>query len=473
MKKGFLTILIPFFFLISFGFVTTVTSQEYLEKRSFTDIGKKAIPAVVFIKAQCGGLDGASEDCENPFDSFSDELYRRFFGHPGQGGHRQPQQQQMLPRGSGFIVSADGYILTNSHVIKNASKILVIINSGEEYTAKFIGADPRTDLAVIKIEGKNLPFIPFGNSDELEIGEWVAAIGSPFELQATLTQGIVSAKGRQNLRIADLEDFIQTDAAINPGNSGGPLLNLKGEVIGINTAIVSQSGGYMGIGFAIPSNMAKYVVDQIIHTGSVKRGYLGFFLQEITKEMSEAMNLEKSEGALVAEVIKGSPAEKSGIKQGDVIVEYNNTPIKNMIAFRKEISIMNPGTILKLKIFRNGKYETTSVTLQASPDESVVSNPSLQLGIEVSELKKVNPEILQKFPYSPDTEGVIITSVARGSLGERSGLKPGMLILQVNQSKIKTPSDFYAALKESENKKHILLLLRFQNMTQFMTIRTK
>jgi serine protease Do len=469
-----------FFILISFCLVTiplhirAEVDTTYLEQTSkaFSEIGKKATPAVVFIKAHYNLSDAtaSAEEYENPFDYFHDEFFKHFFGSPPKG-YKQPEQEQVSV-GSGFIVSKDGYILTNHHVIKEANGITVFLNNGQEYEAKVIGSDPRTDLAIIKIDAKDLPFLTFGDSDNLDIGAWVIAIGNPFALQASLTVGVVSAKGRQNLRITDLEDFIQTDAAINPGNSGGPLLNLRGEVIGVNTAIVSKSGGYMGIGFAIPSNMTKNVVNQIIDKGAVKRGYLGIYLQEIDKEISEAFNLEKSEGALVSEVTKDSPAEKAGLKQGDIIVEYNGRPVKNMGSFRNDISKLEPNSEITLKIIREGKPLTVKATLGAYPEEGAVSKQSAQIGLEVSELKDLPPETLNKYNYAQSDKGLIITSIKRGSLAEKAGLKPGMLVLQINQRALKSIADFQEALKENEQKKHIILLIRYQNVTRFVTIKT-
>lgn len=449
--------------------------SDNLRKTSsaFTSVGKKAIPAVVFIKAEYNHEETVSkspEEYENPFDFFSEELYRHFFKGPGYGFKQRAPQQ--ITSGSGFIVSEDGYILTNNHIVEDATKITVIMNNGEELIAKKIGTDPRTDLAVLKIEKKNLPFISFGDSDELQIGEWVIAIGNPFSLQSSLTVGVVSAKGRQDLKIIDLEDFIQTDASINPGNSGGPLLNLDGEVVGVNSAILTRSGGYMGIGFAIPSKMAKHVMDQIIASGSVKRGYIGIYPQPIDKEIAEAFDLEKSEGVLVAEISPDSPAEKAGLKQGDIILEYNNKKIINAGSFRTAIALMSPGEKIDLKILRDSKYQNISVVLAASPETTAKAKESTHIGIEVSQLNDLSPELLQKWGYK-NKEGLVITHVQPGSLADRAGLAPGMLILQINQKRVSTLEDFHDSLKNIEEKRHILLLIRYKNVTRFITIRLK
>ncbi len=286
--------------------------------KAFTAVAKKSIPAVVFIKVQSNAPDqeegGFPYGYQNPYDFSPDDFFNRFFGAPYRGQPQKPAPQ--LSQGSGFIVTADGYVMTNSHVVKGSDKITVVLNDGRELDATVVGTDPHTDIAIVKIEGKEFPFLQLGDSDEIDIGEWVIAIGSPFQLEASVTVGVVSAKGRQNLRITDFEDFIQTDAAINPGNSGGPLLNLTGEVVGINTAIVSRTGGYMGIGFAIPSNMAKNIMAQIIEKGTVTRGFLGVNLQPVDKDIADAFNLPKPEGALISEVFKDTPADTSGIEAG-------------------------------------------------------------------------------------------------------------------------------------------------------------
>lgn len=466
MKKFLKQYLIFFQVILLFPFQALTVDTSYLEQTSkaFTEISKKATPSVVFIKAQYD----EPQDSENPFDYFNDEFFKHFFGAPKRGFRQQPSPQ--ISGGSGFIVSSDGNILTNNHVIKDANKITVVLNNGKEYVAKLVGSDPRTDLAIIKIDAKNLPFLTFGNSDKLEIGEWVIAIGSPFALQSSLTVGVISAKNRQNLRITDFEDFLQTDAAINPGNSGGPLLNIKSEVIGVNTAIVSQSGGYMGIGFAIPSSMAKHIVNQIIDSGSVKRGFLGVYYQEIDKEMAEAFNLEKSEGVIISEVIKDSPAEKAGLKQGDIIIEYNNTPVKTLSSFRNDVALLEPGAPLTLKVLRNNKKETIKIILGTYPEESTLVQTN-QIGIDVAELKDVSAEVLNRWGHSAAQEGLIITSIKRGSPAEKAGLKPGMLLMQINQKKIKTLKDFQESLKNIDKKQHMLLLIRYQNVTRFVTLK--
>lgn len=439
--------------------------------RDFTSVAKTAIPAVVFIKVQQSGNDldeyGNPHAYQNPFDFHGEDFFNRFFGMPYRG---QPQKQApQLSQGSGFFVTADGYVMTNAHVVKGADKITVVLNDGRELDASLVGSDPHTDVAVVKVEGKDFPFVHFGNSDEMEIGEWVVAIGSPFQLEASLTVGVVSAKGRQNLRITDLEDFIQTDAAINPGNSGGPLLNLNSEVIGINTAIVSRSGGYMGIGFAIPSNMARQIKDQLIDKGSVIRGFLGVSLQPIDKDIADAFNLSKPEGALISEVVKDSPADKAGLKQGDIIVEYNKIIVKSLQSFKNEISLMGPGTSLEVKINRNGKILNLPITLGTAGNALTANGGIIQkLGMEIENLSS---DLAKQLGYTRGEEGVVIVKIKPGSLAAQAGMRPGFLIQAVNHQKVANIEDFNRAMTSLNQKTRLLMLIRHGNMTRFYSLK--
>lgn len=463
-----LCILLLVFGSFSSGFTEDEEGIKYLEKMSkaFTHIGKKAIPAAVYIKAEYK-VDTSQGNA--PFDSFHEEFFRRFFG--------QSEQQKPQPKihgGSGFIARSDGYIVTNNHVVKDSSKITVILNTGKEYTATLLGADPRTDLAIIKIDEKNLPFLEFGDSEDLEIMEWVFAIGNPFALESTVTHGIVSAKGRQDLGITALENYIQTDAPINPGNSGGPLINLRGKVIGVNTAIFTQSGGSMGIGFAIPSNMVKQVMDQIISTGVVKRAYLGIILQNLDKDLSEALNLKSSEGILISDVVKDSPADKAGLKQGDIIIEINGEKIKNGSQFRNQIALKDPGTVVSLGVLRNNTQKTFKVTLGTLTEDEVSSTEfTNKLGIEIENL---TPDLAKKIGQSPDIEGVVISKVRPGSPADQAGLKPYFLITAIIKGldtveKISNTSDFNESMKKQNDKKTLVLLVRYQNYQRYYTIK--
>lgn len=447
---------------------TSSCTVEQISK-CFTQVAKEATPAVVFISVEINPSEADGMDpYGSPYGPFSDDFFRRFFGAPN-GGRQQPQPQ--IGQGSGFLVTPDGYIMTNAHVVRGADKIEVTLNDGQVQKATLIGADPHTDIAVIKIDkidGKEFPFLTLGNSDTLEVGEWVIAIGSPFQLQASLTVGVVSAKGRQGLNITDLEDFIQTDAAINPGNSGGPLLNLKGEVIGINTAIATRSGGYMGIGFAIPSDMARGIMDQLISKGSVTRGFLGITLQPIDKDLAAGFNLEKAEGVLISSIEKGSPAEKAGLRQGDIILECNGKPVKSIQSFRYDISMINPGTTVMLKVHRKGRVLNIGVTLGSAAENNSPTSVNQKLGIEVEQL---NPDLARQLGYTSTDEGIVIIKVKPGSPAAMAGLRPGYLIQAVNHKKVATIADYEEAISDNTQGKRVLLLVRQGKMTRFYSIR--
>lgn len=440
----------------------------------FTKIEKKASPAAVFIRVEINPSDSESFGSPSPYgDPFGDDFLNRFFGFPPGGRPMQPPQPQE-GQGSGFLVSSDGYIMTNNHVIRGADKIEVTLNDGQIQEAKLIGADPKTDLAIIKIEkidGQDYPYLELGDSDKIEKDEWVIAIGNPFKLQASATVGVVSATGRQGLKITDYEDFIQTDAAINPGNSGGPLLNLEGKVIGINTAIATRSGGYMGVGFAIPSNMASYVMDQLINKGSVTRGFLGISLQPIDKELAAGFNLPKAEGVLVTGVEKNSPAAEGGLQQGDILLELNGKPIKSLDTFRKQVAMMDPGSVAQFSVYRKGKTINLSIKLGSTSENATTpAIISQKLGIEIENL---SAEMARQLGYTDTEQGVVITKVKPGSPAALAGLRPGCLIQAVNHKKILNTDDYEAAISENSQGKRIVLLVKHGKMSRFYSIRVE
>lgn len=433
--------------------------------RAFSSVAKKAIPAVVSVKVTKTVKSGSSYHGMTPDDQF----FERFFG-PGfrRPAPQAPQLQQ--GQGSGFIISEDGYILTNNHVVGDADEIEVTLQDGKEFKAKLIGTDPKSDVALVKIEGENLPFVELGDSDALEIGEWVIAVGSPFGLQATVTVGIVSAKNR-GVQIAEYEDFIQTDAAINPGNSGGPLLNIDGKAIGLNTAIFSQSGGYMGIGFAIPINMARNIKDQLLESGKVSHGFLGVMMQpeKITPELAEAFGLEENKGVLITKVLPDSPADKAGLKKDDIILKMDGKDAGDWQSFRSSIGILPPGTKVDLTVFRNGKEKEITVTIGSLEDSEEIlgiSPTAEKLGLQV---QNVTDELAKRFGYE-DEKGVIVTEVADESPAGRAGIAAGMLIVSVNRKDVSNVEEFNKALEKSAESKKVLLLVRNDRYAQYVVL---
>ena len=368
---------------------TPATSTARELSTAFRSVARQAVPAVVFITVE-KTLESRHPTALTIHLRFGEDFLERFFGRrfPGE---QQPRERQQ-GAGSGFIISKDGLILTNHHVVGDADRVTVKLNDGREFTAKTIGTDPPSDVAVIKVDAKDLPVLPLGDSDAMEVGDWVIAAGNPFGLTESITVGVVSAKGRSRLGIADFEDFIQTDAAINPGNSGGPLINLQGEAIGVNTAIASRSGGYMGIGFAIPSNMVKAVKDQLVTSGKVVRGYLGVRIQELTRALAQSLHINTTEGVLVADVSKGSPAAKAGLKRGDVILAFNGRPTSDPGQLRNIVAMSPPGTKVPVQILRDNTKREVTIELGALPREQAAarageeSQSPARLGFNVQNL---------------------------------------------------------------------------------------
>jgi len=392
----------------------------------------------------------------DPFrDFFGDDFFRHFFG----GDPNREYRQQGL--GSGFIIDSEGYIITNNHVIDGADEIKVKTYSEKEYVAEVIGTDPKTDLALLKItlaSGDILQAATLGDSDRLKVGEWVIAIGNPFGLQATVTAGIVSAKWRK-IGAGPYEDFIQTDASINPGNSGGPLFNLNGEVVGVNTMIYTPSGGNVGIGFAIPINLAGNIVRQLKETGRVVRGWLGVVVQTVTPELAQSFGLEEGRGALVADVEPASPAEKAGLKSGDIIIEFDGKPIREMSELPMLVADTPVGRRLTLTILRDGSRREVKVKvgeLQESREATArPGNGTAQLGMSVRE---ITPEIVQSLGLSEDN-GILIVSVQPGSSADNAGIKKGDIIKEINRKPVTTLSQFNDALK-STHQDNILMLVK-------------
>jgi len=433
-------------------------------------VARQAVPAVVFITVEKTLESRNPSALNNPFEGFGEDFLQRFFGRRF-SEEQQPRERQQ-GAGSGFIISKDGLILTNHHVVGEADRVMVKLNDGREFTAKTIGTDPPSDVAVIKIDAKDLPVLPLGDSDAMEVGDWVIAAGNPFGLTESITVGVVSAKGRSRLGIADFEDFIQTDAAINPGNSGGPLINLQGEAIGVNTAIASRSGGYMGIGFAIPSSMVKAVKDQLVTSGKVVRGYLGVRIQELTKALTQSLHIDTTEGVLVADVSKGSPAAKAGLKRGDVILAFNGRPTSDPGQLRNIVAMSAPGTKAPVQILRDNTKREVTIELGALPREQTAARageeaqpPPARLGFSVQNL---TPELAQQLGYS-DTEGVIVTQIDPRSEAYQAGVRRGMVIREVNHQEVSNTQDFRQAVQKAGQDKQLLMLVQNQQATMYIT----
>ena len=437
---------------------------------SLNPLVERVLPAVVNISAQltedtAAQADRSADEGDQPSSPF-DELLRRFFEHRG-----MPRfGRKVMALGSGFIIDPSGYIVTNNHVVGHSHKITVILQDNSRHPAKVIGRDPKTDLALVKIDTqKKLPFVTWGDSDQAKVGDWVMAVGNPFGLGGTVTAGIISALGR-NINEGPYDDFIQIDAPINRGNSGGPTFNLNGQVIGINTAIYSPSGGSVGIGFAVPSNTAKNVIQQLKEKGHVTRGWLGVAIQNVTPSIAKSLGLNKPQGALVANVNPGSPAAKAGVKQGDVIVGAGGQKIETVHDLPRLVAATPPGHKLDLTVERNGKQETLTATVGEMPENPQVASAaapqeSAALGLQLS---SIDQDLRQKYSIPKDVQGVVVTKVAGNSPADQLGIKPGDVIVSVDQKPTQTPRQAAAALKEAAAKGNVLLLLNRHGTSQFV-----
>ncbi len=445
--------------------------------KAFAKIAEEASPAVVGIKAEKTITYSQPSFRDWPFgeqfDPFEDDIFDRFFRwySPRRREPRERKYQQMA-QGSGFIISADGHILTNNHLVGEADKVLVKIGNDPEVEAKVIGTDPDTDVAVVKIDAKVLTHLEMADSDKLEVGEWVVAIGNPFRLSQTVTAGIVSAKGRSGFRLAEFEDYIQTDAAINPGNSGGPLLNLDGKVVGINTFIISQSGGYMGIGFAIPINIAKFVYQRLVEGGEVERGYLGIFYEELTPETAPTFGLDKdTKGVAIAQVIKDSAAEKAGLKRYDVIVELDGKPVENGNEFLNRVAMLKPGTKVSIVVLRDGKRKTLTAELEKRPPQGQLPGEAPETSRELGfTVKNLTDEYAERLGFE-GLSGVVVTSVEAGSQAAKKGITAGMLIMEVNREPVKNTSEFDEAIQKVKKDESVLLLVNDGRYTRFIVLK--
>jgi len=437
--------------------------------QGFSTVVQQVSPSVVNVrvakKVKGGGFPGGGG---MPFDLFGDSPFGQFFEVPKQA----PEDFLEQGSGSGVIVSADGYILTNNHVVEGADEITVKTADGKEYKAKMVGTDKRSDVAVIKIDAAGLTPAKLGDSDQVVVGEWVLAIGNPFELQNTVTAGIISARGRANVGLADYEDFIQTDAAINPGNSGGPLVNLDGEVVGINTAIATRTGGNIGIGFAIPINMAKQIMDQLIKTGKVVRGWLGVYIQPVTPELKKQFNLKSEEGALVSDVTKDGPAERAGLKRGDVVVEFQGQKIKDMNSLRNLVAGTAVGTSADVKVIRDGAGKTFKVKVGELPEAEAAAGGMLgpgggeKLGFGVQDL---TPQLRRQLGLDEGQTGVVVAGVKQASDAFQKGLRDGDVIVEVNRIPVSGGADFNRVISGVSPGEQVLLLVITQGHTRYVS----
>jgi len=433
----------------------------------FVALAKKMKPLVVNISTtQVSEGRGGGEEFGSPFgeDEQFNDFWRRFFGGPTPRG---PQRQRSL--GSGFIIDSDGSILTNNHVVENASKIVVKLSDDQEYEAKVVGRDAKTDIAIIKINAKSsLPAANFGDSDNLEVGEWVVAIGNPFGLDSTVTSGIVSAKGR-HIGQGPYDNFIQTDASINPGNSGGPLINLRGEIVGINTAIFSRTGGNMGIGFAIPINLVKELLPQLRGKGKVTRGFLGVLIQKVTPEIADSLGLDKAQGALVANVSKDGPADKAGVKVGDVIVEFDGKEVKDSGDLPIIVARTPVDKKVRMKVVREKKEVALGVAVGELKDEEIVASAPEkgELGLTV---QRLTPQMAESLGLEK-SEGVVVSAVEPGSAADEAGIRRGDVLMEIDRRPIRNLDEYRKSVAAIKKGRGVLFLVRRGENTLFLALK--
>lgn len=449
-----------------------VYAQKGAIQESYAAVVKKALPAVVNISTSRivrTPRGGELPQLPDFFDFFG-------FGRPGREFEPAPapRERRAQSLGSGVVVSGDGYILTNNHVVEEAADITVAFDDRREFTAKLIGGDALSDIALLKVEGTGFATLPMGNSDSIQAGDICLAIGNPFGLKSTVTMGIISATGRGGLGIETYEDFIQTDAAINPGNSGGALINTRGELIGINTAILSRTGGNQGIGFAIPINMARDIMAQIRDTGKVSRGYMGAGIQDLTPELAKAFGLSSTNGVAITQVEEGSPAERGGLRPGDVVVAVNGNTVKTANELRLRISGTKPGETVKLGVQREGKPVTLAVTLKQLPaqrgDEESGPSGGEQSALEGLSVDELTPQIARQLGLSPEVKGVVVTRVDPSSNAAASGLVRGDVIQSVNRQPVTSVAEF-RKLFNSTASQSVVLLVNRRGATRFVVVR--
>lgn len=456
MKKIFM--LTSIFVLFTF----TTFSNPTKDQDAFIKVAEKVMPAVVNINTE----KIIKQRYVDPFEElFNDPFFgRRYNSQP------KEYKRKATALGSGFLISKDGYIVTNNHVIDQADKIEITFNNKEKYPAEVIGTDSDSDIAVLKIKqnNKEFPFLDLGDSDKLKIGQWAIAIGNPYGLNNTMTVGIVSATGRNGMGIENYEDFIQTDASINPGNSGGPLVDINGNVIGINTAILSKTGGNVGIGFAIPVNMVKTITNSLIENGKFERGWLGIQMQDVDNKMAEKFGLNNSSGVIITKIFDESPADKANLQIGDIILEINETAIDNSFTIRNLIGNMKPNTKIKTKILRNKKEKLISLKL-GKREEQIAELNNNEIKILGMKIKTLDDELRKKFGYD-NQNGVIILEVDADSEAYSYGIRPGYIIQKVNQTAIKSSQDILEIFNNTKENEDILFFISSKNSNKYVIL---
>lgn len=442
--------------------------------RAFSTVAEEASPAVVSVRVETKSGQRFTGKGSKEFDwrHDLDEFFERWLPEQLRPRRGDAQEPPHASQGTGFIVSAEGTVVTTSHLIRDADRITVRLHDGRLLDAKLVGSDPRTDVAVIKVSAVDLPVLEFGDSNELRVGEWVIAVGNPFGLTESVTVGVVSGKGRGRPGITDSEDFIQTDAAINPGNSGGPLLNLTGQAVGMNTAILNRNGGYQGIGFAIPSNMLETIVAELIDHGRVARGYLGVRIQELTPELAESLGAEGRRGVLVTEVGSETPAEKAGLRLGDIVVRVNGRPVEGVEQLKSAVGLTVPGERVMLQIVRKGKARTISATVGSKPrseEPEAEPQPEEEEGFEEFGLwlRELTPALAARLGYEVG-DGVVVSRVDPDGLAAVAGLRPGDLITQVNLEPVRSCRDVRRIQEESASR--LVLLVKDGRSAKFVLL---
>ena len=449
-----------------------------LPANGFTEVAKAVTPAVVNITTVIGdkisgrsGQNDLRDRMEEFFGGPNGPLGPKFRGPQGPQGE-PPRGFHGGGQGSGVIVSPDGYVLTNNHVIDSAREVTVTLPDKREFPGKIVGTDPKTDLAVVKIDAKNLPTIPWGDASKLQVGEYVLAVGNPFGLNSTVTLGIVSALGRGRMGITQYEDFIQTDAAINPGNSGGALVNTRGELVGINTAIFSQSGGYQGVGFAVPTSMGQPIYESLLTHGKVVRGYLGIGIQDLNQDLAKSFGVPNGKGALVSDVKEDSPADHAGLQQGDVITSYQAAPVEDAVALQRLVTKTTVGAKVPMKVLRDGHEKEITVTIGEQPGDPKIAKADGEVkeyafaGVAVQDLDR---DTAKELGIKGKAQGVVVTSVEPDSAADKAGLVPGDVIREINRQPVKSAKEFEkvsSAVKKGEN---VLILINRRGASLFLS----